>query len=297
MMTMTAHRQVNDSAVSMLSPPLSPYPDLLSLQHCKLAQANESRPSPVTTNSPSPGVDDAGDKRPINRKSGKMVTCWKSLLADPVKYYERERNLLRLYPIQKSTWSNYIYVESPNELRSRRKQRPIRARRGYSSETDITTGEAGIASPREFSESEDTKSPKRPAKKRASPGPNTSRVHDLNIAQIEDFSPPTSLLPPGKSLRAEWKGAPMDLSNDSDVHLLHPAEVHLASVLRLPADVYLDSKRRLFAEKVHRMRQGLAFRRTDSQKACRIDVNKASRLFGAFERVGWLDDELFTKYL
>lgn len=89
----------------------------------------------------------------------------------------------------------------------------------------------------------------------------------------------------------------MDLSNDPNVHLLHPAEVHLASVLRLPCDIYLDSKRRLFAEKVHRLKQGLPFRRTDSQKACRIDVNKASRLFSAFEKVGWLEDDLFQKYL
>lgn len=124
-----------------------------------------------------------------------------------------------------------------------------------------------------------------------------SRVHDLSVSQLQDFAPLTSTLPSGKSLRAEWKGAPMDLSNDPDVHLLHPAEVYLASVLRLTAAVYLDSKKRLFAEKVHRLRQGLQFRRTDSQKACRIDVNKASRLFSAYEKVGWLDDDLFKQYL
>ena len=49
--------------------------------------------------------------------------------------------------------------------------------------------------------------------------------------------------------------------------------------------VYLDSKRRLFYEKVSRLRQGKGFRRTDAQKACRIDVNKASRLFAAFEKL------------
>lgn len=129
----------------------------------------------------------------------------------------------------------------------------------------------------------------------ASPAP--SRVHDAAITQLIDYSPSVSSLPAGKSLRAEWKGAPMDLSNDPNLHLLQPAEIHLASVLRLPVDIYLDSKKRLFAEKVHRLRQGLPFRRTDSQKACRIDVNKASRLFSAYERVGWLEDELFVKYL
>lgn len=124
-----------------------------------------------------------------------------------------------------------------------------------------------------------------------------SRVHDLSVSQLEDFAPSTSTLSSGKALRADWKGAPMDLSNDPDVHLLHPAEVYLASVLRLTVAVYLDSKKRLFAEKVHRLRQGLQFRRTDSQKACRIDVNKASRLFSAYEKVGWLEDDLFNQYL
>ena len=75
--------------------------------------------------------------------------------------------------------------------------------------------------------------------------------------------------------------------------MTHPAEILLASILRLPVAVYLDSKRRLFYEKVSRLRQGKGFRRTDAQKACRIDVNKASRLFAAFEKVGWLNDELF----
>lgn len=43
--------------------------------------------------------------------------------------------------------------------------------------------------------------------------------------------------------------------------------------------------------------KGVAVQRTDAQKACRIDVNKASRLFAAFEKVGWLQDKHFEKYL
>ena len=118
---------------------------------------------------------------------------------------------------------------------------------------------------------------------------------------IPDYSPDvTTTLPPNNSkcLKIEWKGQPMDLSNDPNLNkLTHPAEILLASILRLPVAVYLDSKRRLFYEKVSRLRQGKGFRRTDAQKACRIDVNKASRLFAAFEKVGWLNDELFEKYL
>ncbi|KAG5361538.1 SWIRM domain-containing protein [Yarrowia sp. C11] len=150
-----------------------------------------------------------------------------------------------------------------------------------------------------------------PASPRATPSPKKrvvappssspavpSRVHDTDYAELPDYCPSTDSLPAsGRPLKAEWKGAPMDLSDDPAVDKLHPAEVYLASCLRLSCETYLDSKRRLFAEKVHRLKFGLPFRRTDSQKACRIDVNKASRLFSAYEKVGWLDDELFKKFL
>ena len=117
---------------------------------------------------------------------------------------------------------------------------------------------------------------------------------------IPDYSPNAfETLPKGytRCLKIEWKGQPMDLRDDPDADKLHPAEIILASTLRLPCNVYLDSKRRLISEKVSRLRNEMPFRRTDAQKACRIDVNKASRLFAAFEKVGWLNDEHFTKYL
>lgn len=116
---------------------------------------------------------------------------------------------------------------------------------------------------------------------------------------IPDYSPdPETTLPKGNNrcLKIEWKGQPMDLRNDENLSKLHPAEVLLASTLRLPGNVYLDSKRRLFHEKVNRLRGGMPFRRTDAQKACRIDVNKASRIYVAFEKVGWLKDEHFAKF-
>ena len=117
--------------------------------------------------------------------------------------------------------------------------------------------------------------------------------------KLPDYAPSTSTLPPNnvKCLKVEWKGSPMDLSGDPLRDRLHPAELVLAQVLRLPCDLYLDSKRRLFLEKVCRMKKGLTFRRTDAQKACRIDVNKASRLYAAFEKVGWLADANFTSFV
>lgn len=142
--------------------------------------------------------------------------------------------------------------------------------------------------------------PKR-AKKPKPAAPSLAVQQQLLIDEsIPDYSPdPQSTLPANnvKALKIEWKGQPMDLSQDENLNKLHPAEVVLASILRLPGNVYLDSKRRLFFEKVSRMKLDKQFRRTDAQKACRIDVNKASRLFAAFEKVGWLKDEHFEKYI
>lgn len=125
-------------------------------------------------------------------------------------------------------------------------------------------------------------------------------VPNMSWEKLPDYSPDAYKTLPennNKSLKVEWKGSPMDLSHDPLHDQLHPAELVLAQVLRLPCDLYLDSKRRLFLEKVHRLKQGLPFRRTDAQKACRIDVNKASRLYAAFEKVGWLNDSVFTRFL
>ncbi|CCE64481.1 hypothetical protein TPHA_0H02780 [Tetrapisispora phaffii CBS 4417] len=119
-------------------------------------------------------------------------------------------------------------------------------------------------------------------------------VPQISWQQLPDYSPPLSTIPDNKyCMKIEWKGSQMDLSNDPLRDQLHPAELVLAQILRLPCDLYLDSKRRFFLEKVYRVKNGKTFRRTDAQKACRIDVNKASRLFQAFEKIGWLDDKYF----
>lgn len=136
--------------------------------------------------------------------------------------------------------------------------------------------------------------------KRRKPVTSSPSVQPMVIdwESIPDYSPDVSTLPNNsRCLKVEWKGQPMSLADDPLVDKLHPAEATLASILRLPCNLYLDSKRRLFAEKVSRMKKGLPFRRTDAQKSCRIDVNKASRLFAAFEKIGWLRDENFEKYL
>lgn len=120
---------------------------------------------------------------------------------------------------------------------------------------------------------------------------------DTDFDALPDYCPPLSTLNENSKFRVEWKGTPLDLSNDPHRHLLHPAEVHLASILRLSCASYLTSKRRIFNEKIIRYRQGMEFRKTDSQKACKIDVNKASKLWSAYEKIGWFDASFITPHL
>lgn len=124
-------------------------------------------------------------------------------------------------------------------------------------------------------------------------------VPNMSWEKLVDCSPSLSTLPADNvnCLKIEWKGSSIDLTSDPLKDRLHPAELILAQTLRLPCDLYIDSKRRFFLEKLYRLKKGLPFRRTDAQKACKIDVNKASRLYAAFERIGWLRDSHFYKHL
>ncbi|PWW76756.1 hypothetical protein C7212DRAFT_320088 [Tuber magnatum] len=120
---------------------------------------------------------------------------------------------------------------------------------------------------------------------------------DTDFESIPDMSPPIETLDHLKPLKADWKGTALDLSNDPHLCLLHPSEVTLASTLRLSCASYLTSKRRIFQDRVERAMQHKEFRKTDAQKACRIDVNKASKLWAAFDKVGWLDLKHVMQYI
>jgi len=89
----------------------------------------------------------------------------------------------------------------------------------------------------------------------------------------------------------------LDLSNDPDRDLLHPSELKVASTLRLTCAMYLTSKRRIFIGRVAALRRGKEFRKTDAQQACKIDVNKASKLWAAFDKVGWFNPVWATPHL
>ncbi|KAJ5220814.1 uncharacterized protein N7469_009701 [Penicillium citrinum] len=121
---------------------------------------------------------------------------------------------------------------------------------------------------------------------------------DTDFNALQDFSPPMEILAGNtKALKADWKGQMLDLSNDPDRHLLSPAELNLASTLRLSCATYLCSKRRIFEARVRALGVGKEFRKTDAQQACKIDVNKASKLWTAYDRVGFFRRELFQEYV
>lgn len=113
---------------------------------------------------------------------------------------------------------------------------------------------------------------------------------DKDFNSLPDYCPPKESLPSKpNSLKVDWKGAPIDLRSDPHAHLLHPDELLLAGNLRLDCATYLTSKRRIFIKRVECLEIGKEFRKTDAQQACKIDVNKASKLWAVFEKVGWLN--------
>ncbi|KAF2640952.1 SWIRM domain-containing protein FUN19 [Massarina eburnea CBS 473.64] len=135
----------------------------------------------------------------------------------------------------------------------------------------------------------------------ASPKPPRAATNrdDTDYNSLPDFSPPLDTLPKGnnKVLKADWKGQMLDLSNDPDRHMLHEAEINLASTLRLACATYLCSKRRIFQARIDALKIGKEFRKTDAQQACKIDVNKASKLWQAYDKVGWFKADYFGQYL
>ena len=129
--------------------------------------------------------------------------------------------------------------------------------------------------------------------------PSTKR-EDVDYNVLPDYAPSTSTLPKGnpKILKADWPSSNiLNLSNDPDLHMLHEAEVNLAGTLRLTCATYLCSKRRIFDARLTALKIGKEFRKTDAQQACKIDVNKASKLWTAYDRVGWFDKSYFQQFL
>lgn len=125
------------------------------------------------------------------------------------------------------------------------------------------------------------------------------RPEDVDYNSLPDFSPPVSTLQLSpKTLKADWTSTnPLNLSTDPDRHMLHETEVTLAATLRLSCATYLCSKRRIFEARLNALRISKEFRKTDAQQACKIDVNKASKLWTAFDKVGWFNKDFFLQHL
>lgn len=235
-----------------------------------------------------------------------VVNAWNNV---GEKNYKRSQlSFLRQYATRAKTGKEGSKVSAQRKFLPRSTNKPTNyfIETAYNSDSDYSSNLEKVRTRRVVKEAVQTldsdvsKASSPSPIKRKRPAASSSPAVQINVdwESVPDFSPSHDTLPNNnRCMKVEWKGQPMDLKQDPLVHLLHPAEIMLASILRLPVNLYLDSKRRLFQEKVARMRKGLPFRRTDAQKSCRIDVNKASRLFAAFEKCGWLEDDLFEKYM
>ncbi|KFX85711.1 hypothetical protein V490_09463 [Pseudogymnoascus sp. VKM F-3557] len=125
---------------------------------------------------------------------------------------------------------------------------------------------------------------------------NAKSTHkDIDFNSLQDFSPSMFTLGYKGFPKCNWIGKPSDLSEDPNSYLLHPEELSLAAVLHMDCATYLTSKRRIFIACIECLEDGLPFRKTNSQQACRIDVNKASRLWEAFNNAGWFQEWHFFR--
>lgn len=172
------------------------------------------------------------------------------------------------------------------------------------SKPSVSGAGAVSGAPRPIRSSGSVEKPRKRSSSRTSPTPEPSRRavapnrEDKDFNSLPDYCPPSSSLPDKpNSLKVEWKGQPIDLSGDPHAYMLHPDEVALAGNLRLDCATYLTSKRRIFERRLQCLRTGKEFRKTDAQQACKIDVNKASKLWTAFEKVGWLNAHWVRRFL
>jgi SWIRM domain len=81
-----------------------------------------------------------------------------------------------------------------------------------------------------------------------------------------------------------------NLSQDPDVQLVHPWEVELAEELRMKdLNQYYVNKLRIFKRLYERRAERRGFTKTHAQSAGTVDVNKMSKLWEAYNRIGWFE--------
>ncbi|KAG0368716.1 hypothetical protein BGZ54_001304 [Gamsiella multidivaricata] len=111
------------------------------------------------------------------------------------------------------------------------------------------------------------------------------------LVELDPDVGPTSVLDRIPRPTVYWRGQPLSVVGKPGYELLHPYETYIASTLRLSPAQYLSCKRTLIltSRAYYAKPDGKQFRKSDAQKLCRIDVNKTSRLWEVFAKVGWLE--------
>jgi hypothetical protein len=103
------------------------------------------------------------------------------------------------------------------------------------------------------------------------------------------------------AMKVEWKSSKKVYSNLEYTRFaslkdvkFHPKEIDLAGTINMVHFAqYEESKRLIFQFWYERKSKGLSFTKTHAQQAAHVDVNKASALWTAFDKVNWFSDEAF----
>lgn len=124
----------------------------------------------------------------------------------------------------------------------------------------------------------------------------TTTLADRDFNSVPDYCPALESLndmPDGKEMTIPAMGnaRPFEQNEMHLIPLLHPMERKLATNLRLDPATYLTSKRRIFLARLRYFHYNKPYRKTHAQHVCNIDVNKASKLWTAFDSVGWFDEK------
>ena len=138
-----------------------------------------------------------------------------------------------------------------------------------------------------------------PTKHKRAPPSKKVEGENVNWTDIPDYAPPVSDLDVNhRALKVSWLGHKLPQNGDEpDREYLHEQEIEVASTLRLTPQVYLTNKRKIFQARLQALKDGKNFTKTAAQSACKIDVNKASQLWEAFDKVGWFEQKWFQQYL
>lgn len=199
---------------------------------------------------------------------------------------EKSGNVAQPTPRPKTLRTLPVKATTPDTMRAVKDESPAKRHRRHPSTPDVAVGGLGPSS--------------QPKPRTRAPPTKNVNGKDLNWQAITDYAPPASTLDEdhSKPLHVEWtNGNRLDLDNDPDREHLHSEELRIAGVLRLKCAQYLMSKRRIFESRVEHLKENKEFNKTSAQACTSIDVNKASRLWDAFNKVGWFDEKWYQKYL